>query len=220
MADLHALVVACGTWPSPEVVQELAKQADHVVACDGALAVCEEYGLQADVLLGDMDSIKPEQRVAFMENGGTVIDRPAQDANDLSKALAYLEGLSVEACSVLGATGGDPQHEWANLLSCAASSLHITCIGTDHVFHFLNQGVNHSIEIGKGYEFSLFALPTANEIHLSGASFQLKGERLDMGSRGLHNVAVEHAIDLFFGEGRLMLMKPVTTQMAEGTSEA
>ena len=220
MADLHALLAACGTWPSPEVVRLLAGQVGHVIALDGALARCEEHDLHADVLLGDMDSIKPDALAAFVDREGTVVERPDQDANDLSKGLAYLEGLGANACTVMGATGGDPQQEWANLLSCAASSLEITCIAPSHVYRFLQPGVNYSIDIEPGDEFSLFALPAATGVQLKGASFPLDDGRLEMGSSGLHNVAVERVVHLSFGEGRLMLMKPLTNVLAEGTSEA
>ena len=219
MADPDALLVACGTWPSPEVVHSLAGHASHVIALDGALARCEEHDLQANVLLGDMDSIQPETLAAFVERGGEVVERSAQDANDLSKGLAYLEVLGADACTVLGATGGDPQQEWANLLSCAASSLEITCVAPSHVYRFLQPGINHSIEFEQGAEFSLFALPEATGVQLKGASFPLKDGRLEVGSRGLHNVALERVVYLSYSEGRLMLMKPLTAP-EEGTSEA
>ena len=220
MADLRALLVACGTWPSPDVVKTLADQAGQIIALDGALARCEEHDLQVDVLLGDMDSIKPEALAAFLEQDGTVVERPAQDANDLSKGLAYLEALGANACTVMGATGGDPQQEWANLLSCATSSLEITCVADGHVYRFLQPNVNYSIEFEKGAEFSLFALPAATGVQLKGASFPLEDGRLEMGSMGLHNVAVERVVDLSCSEGRLMLLKPLTNELAEGTSEA
>ena len=56
-------------------------------------------------------------------------------------------------------------------------------------------------------------------MQLKGASFPLKDDRLEMGSRGLHNVAVERVVHLSYSEGRLMLMKPLTAP-EEGTSEA
>ena len=220
MADPHALLVACGTWPSPEVVQLLAGQAGQVIALDGALARCEEHALHADVLLGDMDSIKPEALAAFRDREGTVVERPAQDANDLSKGLAYLEALGANACTVMGATGGDPQQEWANLLSCAASSIEITCVAPSHVYRFFQPEVDYSIEMEPGDEFSLFALPAATGVRLKGASFPLENSKLEMGSRGLHNVAVERIVHLSFSGGRMMLIKPLTTELAEGTSEA
>ena len=175
--------------------------------------------MHVDVLLGDMDSVHPEALADFVERGGEVVERPAQDANDLSKGLAHLEAMDADACTVLGATGGDPQQEWANLLSCAASSLEITCIAPSHAYRFPRPGINHSIEIEQGAEFSLFALPHATGVQLKGASFPIEDGRLEMGSRGLHNVAVERVLHLSYSEGRLMLMKPLTAP-EEGTSEA
>ena len=70
-----------------------------------------------------------------------------------------------------------------------------------------------------GTEFSLFALPEATGMQLKGASSPLKDDRLEMGSKGLHNVALERVVHLSYSKGRLMLMKPLTAP-EEGTSEA
>lgn len=221
MADQgEAVVVACGPWPPREVVGELVSQGKLLVACDGALALCEQHGFHVDVLVGDMDSIEQQRLEAYAESGGTVIRRPQQDTNDLSKALVYLEERGVEACTIFGATGGDLQHEWANLLSCAASSLEITCLGTDYRYRLLNPGVGYSIDFFPGAEFSLFALPTASDVRLSGAAYPLHDATLEMGSQGLHNVAVHDTVEISFNEGRLMMMEVLPTEPLEGRNEA
>lgn len=214
------VVVACGRWPSIGMVRKLIDRADLLIACDGALTVCEEHGIQVDVLVGDMDSVEQHHLDAYLERGGTLIERPNQHANDLTKALVYLEEQGVESCTVLGATGGDRQHEWANLLSCAASSLEITCVGTANRYEFLKTNKKYAIELVPGEEFSLFALPAAFNIQLAGAAFPLDGATLEMGSQGLHNVAVQDTVEISFNEGRLMLMRPHPSEPVEGRNEA
>ena len=135
------------------MVRKLIDRADLLIACDGALTVCEEHGIQVDVLVGDMDSVEQHHLDAYLERGGTLIERPNQHANDLTKALVYLEEQGVESCTVLGATGGDRQHEWANLLSCAASSLEITCVRTAYRYEFLKTNKKYAIELVPGEVF-------------------------------------------------------------------
>ncbi|MED6319300.1 MAG: thiamine diphosphokinase, partial [Candidatus Thermoplasmatota archaeon] len=159
MAGETALIFACGERAPPAVVLALAGEAGAIIACDGALTTCLEHGLRPDAVVGDMDSVEQDQLDEHVARGGTVVERPQQNANDLSKAIDWVHEQGFTACWVVGATGGDPQHEWANLLACGASSLRITCISHTHVYRFFSPGGSYSIEIEPGDEFSLFALP-------------------------------------------------------------
>ena len=117
------------------------------------------------------------------------------------------EELGHLSCIVVGATGGDREHEWANLLTCAASTIDIECLGNLHTHRFFSHDKKHSIEIGAGEKFSLFGLPNAEGITLSGAKYTLEEATLNMGSKGLHNVAVASALNITYTGGRLMLLK-------------
>ena len=119
-------------------------------------------------------------------------------------------------CTVIGATGGDPQHEWANLLACAAIGLNVVCHSTKATFHFPSPSVHYSIELIPGQIFSLFALEEAHGIDLSGAKFNLAEDRLSIGSRGVHNVAQDSSIDLHYRSGRLMVLVPNALSSEEG----
>jgi len=93
-------------------------------------------------------------------------------------------------------------------MACAGSELDITCEGLDHVYRFIKPGASVSIDLGVGAEFSLFAMPEAHEIHLSGARFELKGSSMTLGSQGVHNVATSPSVELSFTHGRLMVLHP------------
>ena len=137
-----------------------------ILACDGALRDCLENDIVPDAVIGDMDSTSEEVLQRFLALGGEVHRREEQNSHDLTKALTMAEGWACETCVVVGATGGDRQHEWANLLTCAASSMNIECLGEDHVYAFLLPNETHSIEIVPGRLFSLFALTVAHEVCL------------------------------------------------------
>ena len=221
MAGETALIFACGERAPPAVVLALAGEAGAIIACDGALTTCREHGLWPDAVVGDMDSVEQDQLDEHVARGGSVVERPQQNANDLSKAIDWVHEQGFTTCWVVGATGGDPQHEWANLLTCGASSLRITCISHTHVYRFFTPGVSFSIELEPGDEFSLFALPVAEEVVLEGAAFSLSGETLTMGSRGLHNTSVGPKVQLSFKHGRLMMIHPLHLPWkAAGTNEA
>ena len=201
-----------------EVIHDHLAQGPNVLACDGALATCLDNGIVPDGVVGDMDSVNGDVLERFVRLGGEVHERKEQDAHDLAKALVLAGEQGHSSCIVIGATGGDREHEWANLLSCAATSMDIQCVGEAYVHRFLLPGKPYSIEIGLGHNFSFFAVPTAEGITLSGAQYGLENEALSMGSRGLHNIATSSTLQVHFTEGRLMLMMRRPSSMEEETT--
>lgn len=218
MSPQPCLIFTAGEWCSMEVVQDHLAQGPNVLTCDGALATCLESGIVPDAVIGDMDSVGGDVLERFVSLGGEVLERKEQDSHDLTKALALAEDRGHSSCIVIGATGGDREHEWANLLSCAATRLDIQCVGEEHVYHFLLTGKHHSIEIEAGQKFSLFTVPTAGGITLSGAKYGLENETLSMGSRGLHNVATSSTLQVYYTQGRLMLLMRRPSSKAEETT--
>jgi len=203
-----------------ERIRPYMDQDAMILACDGALNDCLENGIVPDAVIGDMDSTSEEMLQRFLALGGEVHRREEQNSHDLTKALTMARGWECETCVVVGATGGDRQHEWANLLTCAAASMNIECLDEEHVYAFLSPNKMHSIEMIPGQMFSLFALPVAHEVTLEGARYPLLGETLHMGSRGLHNVASGPTLGLNYSEGRIMLLKIHPSAKAGGTPEA
>ncbi len=216
----YDLVFANGTWIDRSRITELCQGANRIVACDGALQRCLDAGIAPTVVAGDMDSIKPEALDTFTASGGKVVRLLDQNSNDLSKTLEWLERKGGNRFIVVGSTGGDAQHEWANLLACAALNVDIQCESTAQIYWFLLPDESYSIDCSVGAEFSLFALPEARGIDLSGAAYPLSDAALIMGSEGLHNVATGERIELRFKQGRLMLMQPRPDSTVEETSGA
>ena len=208
MASQTCVVFSAGEWADDDVVMALVERANVVLACDGALVKCLNQGIRPQTVIGDMDSVEPEVLESFRADGGHVDLQTGQETNDLEKALAWVEERGIQVCTIVGATGGDPQHEWANLMACAGSKLDISCEGLNHIYRFIKCGEEYSIELGADTEFSLFAMPSAHEIYLSGARFELKGSSMTFGSQGVHNVATSAGVNLSFMHGRLMVLYP------------
>lgn len=220
VAGQTCVVFAAGEWAADEVVESLVDQAEAIFACDGALTECLRRGILPRAVIGDMDSVEHELLERYRATGGLVQHEPGQDTNDLAKTLTWVEQQGITGCSIIGATGGDPQHEWANLMTCADSKLDIRCEGLDHVYRFIKPGVNHSIEFIEGAIFSMFAIPEAHGILLSGAHHELKNTSMSLGSRGLHNVATASRLSLSFKRGRLMMVHPRLGSEEEGRNGA
>lgn len=214
------VIFAAGDWCEPSVIERFVSPSTQVIACDGALIRCLDEGLEPTVVIGDMDSVTPEALSVFRAGGGEVIERVNQEHHDLSKALTYARENGAGSCLVFGATGGDEQHTWSNLLTCARSMMDVVCVGPKQIYRFLKPRNEYSIEIEAAAMFSLFALPKAEGIFLSGATYALEDETIVMGSRGLHNQCDSGRVNLSFTEGCLMMMHPHPFVWVEARNEA
>ncbi len=99
-----AVIVANGEFPSHEVPLEVLENADHIVACDGAIYNVPE----ADAVIGDGDSISKEFKKRLI-----LIDE--QEDNDLTKATRYCLQQGWKRIAFLGATGGREDHTLGNI---------------------------------------------------------------------------------------------------------
>ena len=216
MGGTYWTIFANGEWCKHGLVEELCAASDVTVACDGALETCLQTNITPDLIIGDFDSVPQPLLNTYKQHGGKAIHEPSQERNDLQKALEYAMKNGAKSCTVIGATGGDPQHEWANLLACAAIGLNVVCHSKKATFHFPSPSAPYSIEIVPGQTFSVFALEEAHGIDLSGATFNLAEDRLSIGSRGVHNVAQDNSIDLHYRSGRLMVLVPNALSSEEG----
>ena len=204
----NVLIFTAGEWVEEASIKPLLATSDFVVACDGALQSCIRHTIQPDLVIGDFDSVPGNVLNAYVEAGGLTQHVGDQSQNDLAKALQWIGGAGPTSCTVIGATGGDPQQEWANMLTCASQDFDITCLSKSVTYRFMMPGIHYSIDIKRGAEFSLFALPEARNIHLNGAMFELNGGVLKMGSEGLHNVAKADRLSINYESGRLALLQP------------
>lgn len=200
------LIVADGVWPQPAVIASALRGPTTVLACDGALARCHQHGLTVHAVVGDMDSLDAED---FLQMDDVrVVERLDQNSNDLSKAIDHALEEGHMNLRIVGATGGDVQHEWANVLECARRDVNIELMDDRSRFLFLAEKEQHEVPTNLGGTFSLMAFVDVEMLNLSGGEYSISNDRLAMGSRGLHNVANEAVINLSYDSGRLVLILP------------
>ena len=214
------LILADGPWPTSFELDSLFPKPVFTLACDGALQRCINKGMVPDAMIGDGDSVSASHLERYRADGGRVYLDDSQEENDLTKALNMAEQNGAQRCIVLGATGGDRQHELANLLACASSGLEVWCLEDTVEYRFLLPSVNYSIEMKVGAEFSLFAFPSATGVALRGSAYTLDDGALSMGSQGLHNRAAMPSIEVAYQRGRLMAMVPLAPRERAGRNEA
>ena len=87
-----------------------------LICCDGGARHLTAASMIPDVLVGDMDSLNPEQLAHYEQLGVKIIKYPVnKDFTDTALALDYALSQQPETISIWGALGGRIDHALANL---------------------------------------------------------------------------------------------------------
>ena len=133
---MKALIVADGDIPARSVIEHLDRDDGSggseaatpswlVVAADGGALKAEMLGLRPDAVVGDADSLSPEDVERLRSEGIEVIVHPqAKDRSDTELAVREALQRGATRVVVVGATGGIRlDHTMANLLLLALPDL-------------------------------------------------------------------------------------------------
>ncbi|MCC6802586.1 MAG: thiamine diphosphokinase [Anaerolineae bacterium] len=106
---MKALIFANGAIEDGEMVQRaLAQSGDAlIIAADGGARIAAHYGRKVDAVIGDMDSLAPDELAALRAQNATIVAHPAEkDETDLELALMWAVEQGADWLRVIGATGG------------------------------------------------------------------------------------------------------------------
>lgn len=111
-----ALLISGGRQVSKELIEKYLDR--FIIIADGGARLLMKYGLRADILLGDLDSIGEEALTYIKEHEIEVKKFPAKkDFTDTELALSYLVDEDYKDIVILGALGTRLDHELANLMN-------------------------------------------------------------------------------------------------------
>lgn len=185
---------------------------DLVIAVDGGLDHIVSWGLEADVVVGDFDSVDAQNLQRAKSCGSEIVQYPQdKDATDTELALVLADERGASEITVLGCWGQRRDHELATTLClCAKKFSHIAITATDgqRLMWVLHDVVD--LEQPSGSVLSLIAvLGDVVGITTSGLRWQLDDETLKVATgRGISNVcesrkqhiSIKSGVLLVFGE--------------------
>jgi thiamine pyrophosphokinase len=114
-------------WPAatPSTQRSVTSCRTHatVIAADSGLALAPILGCTVDLVVGDLDSVDPDQLAAARAAGAEVERHPVdKDRTDLAIALDVAMSRSPDRITVVGGHGGRLDHLLANAALFAASA--------------------------------------------------------------------------------------------------
>jgi thiamine pyrophosphokinase len=204
------LVLADGDWQDLPSLRRLQSDADLTIAADGAWGRARRAGLHIDRVIGDLDSLLPEDQ-RDLESSGTPVDRypTEKDQTDLELCIEYALSLQSHEIIVFGALGGRTDHALTNLHlleKSADSGSRITLIHGDEAIYLVSDRlVFETARIGDGV--SLIPLTESVLVSTEGLHYGLQDERLlRASSRGVSNWIEKTPARIDVRDGRVLVI--------------
>lgn len=178
---------------SADLLRQLARECDHVVAVDRGLDALLGAGLCCDVYVGDADTVSDTGRVLVDTAEAFEVERhdPYKDYTDLALALDSVRrrwpGAEVVATC---ATGGRPDMSLSVLGLLAGYEDAPVWIEEDEVTaRILHQDETWTIENAEGKTFSIIAIAPNTEVSEHGLEWELDHSPLGLlADTGISNV--------------------------------
>jgi thiamine pyrophosphokinase len=203
---LRAIIFANGGFTAPP---ELLPS-DLIIAADGGGRHCLALGLTPHLVVGDFDSIDPEQLTLLRQAGAELIRYPThKDYTDLELALQHARQRGAEQVLVLAALGGRWDQTLANVLLPAAhqfADLPIHLLDGNQEISLVHAGQTQILQGSPGDTLSLIPLMgDALGVTTHGLEYPLQGETLSFGStRGVSNVLLGEQARISLEAGLLL----------------
>ncbi len=183
---------------------------DFLIAVDGGLRHLTRLGLKPHLLIGDLDSVSP-QELADVMNAGAEVRRfpPAKDQTDLELALEYALTNGYAQIMIAYALGERSDHTLGNINLLSRPNLVDKSAWLDDgqvEIRLVSQAT--TLPTRPGDLVSLFAWGSPAEgVTTQGLRYPLQSEPLfPWQSRGISNVALSDRFELKLSSGRLLVM--------------
>jgi thiamine pyrophosphokinase len=171
--DYHkfdAVVLAGGDYPTAPQPLEILNNAEYIVCCDGASDNYISLGHTPDAIVGDGDSISPENREKYADRLHIVNE---QESNDQTKAVRFLLSQGKQQIAIIGATGRREDHTIGNislLIEYARAGANVYSFTDYGVFVPCSGTTTHNCR--KGQQLSIFSI-TAKALSAEGLLYPI-----------------------------------------------
>jgi thiamine pyrophosphokinase len=208
-----AFIFANGAPDDGAMVRRVLNAYDtpYIIVADGGAKNAAYYHLPIDAVIGDMDSIQPQQ-LSTLESQGVAIYRfpPEKNETDLELALLHAVEHGAKQIRIFSAIGGRFDQTLANVYLMVIPQLtdcDVAMVSGDQFLRVLSAG-EHIIQGEVGDTISLIPMTnTVTGIETQALKYPLRHESLVLGpARGVSNVLESKSAEIRFDEGLLLLV--------------
>jgi thiamine pyrophosphokinase len=196
----------------PLVRHTLDDQPDAwVIAADGGARQARYFGRAVQTLIGDLDSIEPDEAEALIAAGAELLQSPAEkDETDLELALLLAAQRGAGRIRIFSALGNRLDQTLANVYLLALPALQgrdVRIVAGKQAAWLLHPG-SHTLSGAPGDTVSLIPLTgVVHGVRTAGLYYPLCGETLRFGpARGISNLLLHASAQVEIGEGTLLVV--------------
>lgn len=201
---MRAIIVANGIFSS----QLPTEAGDLIIAANGGVRHCLDFGLKPSVAIGDFDSLSDNDIQELNKLGTKLVQYPARkDSTDLELAIKFAAEKGVDHIIILAALGSRWDQTIANiLLPIMFPHIKLSLIDGTQEIHYIHNGQRLVINGQSGDTVSLIPLcGNASGITIDGFEYPMDEDRLFLGStRGISNVLTGSSGSIFVKNGILL----------------
>lgn len=213
VSDMKLLIFANGRPNDGPMVRLNLEQAPdaYILAADGGARVAYYFGLRAQTVIGDMDSLTADEVRQLEERNVEILRHvPEKDQSDLELALMLAAERGFDWIRIIGGLGGRFDQMLANAYLLALPQLverDVALIAGKQYICLLRPGT-HQVTGDVGDTISLLPISgTVTGITTTGLQYPLRNEALYFGpARGISNVMLADTATIALQNGNLLLI--------------
>ena len=197
------VIVANGEFPTHSIPLGILKNANSILACDGAANTLLDKGYIPDIILGDLDSISDENKKKYNKN---IIEIHDQSQNDLRKALNFTKEQNINDISIIGASGKREDHMIGNIFNLLDyKDLNIILFTDKGFFSCIHQ--DQTIDSFKGQQVSIFAVDSSIKITSNNLKYNFNNISINNMFMGTLNESNSGSFRLEISHGSLLIFQ-------------
>lgn len=210
---MNVAIVSGGKAPSEKLIREYLNKVDFIIAADKGSECLYNYGIKADLLVGDFDSANKEILDIIKGQIAEVLEFPPEkDYTDTEIAIMEAIKRGAKNIYLFGATGSRIDHMLGNiglLLTTKKKGVYLELIDDNNRIYLGHTGMKIFGEYGENIGFHALSDKVKN-LKITGAKYSLDG--YDMGlldPRAICNEFIDNPIEISYDEGELLILHSI-----------
>lgn len=200
------LIIANGKVPKKQLLQNLVKESDCIIAADGGCNICFKNNIHPDYVIGDFDSIDRKLKTHFKNS--EFIYKPAQDEHDLLKALKFCETLNPQKVVAASVFGKRIDHTFSNLFILQNQNFKFQLEFIDDYAKVFLINKKHAFNLPPTHPISFLSYNPVFGVSLKGFKYNLNEINFPNGFNGVSNQIAKNPASIFVKKGSLIAIVP------------
>ncbi len=205
---MRAILICNGEPPSGNFLRKILKNYDFIACADGGANIAFKFKIEPNLIIGDLDSIKPKVKKFYAQKNIPIVYDPDQNSTDIEKSVKFLIDQGFGQIDIISAIGDRLDHNLGNLsvLVNFHRKAKLRVIDKSLEIFFVRDEI--SFETNPGDRISILPLgERAEGVTTRGLKFKLDDDILSFSGRGISNIATGRRVLIKVRRGGLFVFR-------------